>query len=480
MMESPNEERTQSTLEPPQNFEVSLARKIKSISKNLLITFQKLDVDRDGYVTRSDLKIALHNMFGIDLTRSQMDGIFARFAYFEKDHRDSVENKVTDSRHGIRYTEFVEYIRQTAEWSSNNHVSEYGSTLQLKSNDQAGQKTAMYSISPPPNAVTSDLRRALGRLLRQQTGLDMKNTHLFMGMDFQRNSRVSPDEFQQWTNRLGLILTKEQVKKLLGEHYDPWMEMSVFVALVEELKNYNSVDIGHDPGWNNIPSKNHSNQQSGLENEARQSLVKCIRKCADDAKTDKMIVKIVGNQLYQKKQRVLDAFRSIDLDGSGKLNLKEFRMAMQQYGLDLSEERVKSLMDKFDEDGDGKLDKHEFVRFISFCGDIDIGTTQKTEHNKCENEDPSLIRKSIIRTVSGHEDEVKLSKVVKQLDDDDLSAIMKFRNALDSERLWTSAAFKKFDKDRSGYLDFEELKAGFNDMRVRFNCDILSSTLPLT
>lgn len=257
MMASSNEERSQPTLEPPQNFEISLARKIKSVSKSLLITFQKLDIDRDGYVTRSDLKIALHNMFGIDLTRSQMDGIFARFAYFEKDHRDSVENKATNSRHGIRYTEFVEYIRQTAEWSSNNHVSEYGSTLQLKSNDQAGQKTAMYSISPPSNAVTSELKRALGRLLRQQTGLDMKNTHLFMGMDFQRNSRVSPDEFQRWTNRLGLILTKEEVKKLLGEHYGPWMEMSVFVALVEELKNYNSVDIGQDPGWNNNSSENN-------------------------------------------------------------------------------------------------------------------------------------------------------------------------------------------------------------------------------
>ena len=254
MMASPNEERLHSTLHPPQNFEVSLVRKIMSLSKNLLITFQKLDVDRDGYVTRSDLKIALHNKFGIELTPSQMDGIFARFAYFKKDRQNSVENKVMESHYGIRYTEFVEYVRQTTEWSSNHHVSEYGSTLQLKSNDKGGQKTAMYSISPPPNAVTSDLRRALGKLLRQQTGLDMKNTHLFMGMDFQRNNRISPDEFQQWTNRLGLILTKDQVRILLGEHYKPWMEVSVFVTLVEELKNYNSVDIGHDPWWDKSPS----------------------------------------------------------------------------------------------------------------------------------------------------------------------------------------------------------------------------------
>ena len=117
---------------PPQprkslSFEASLARKLKNRSENLMDTFLKLDMDSDGFISRFDLRSSLHNMYGINLTESQLDAIFTRFAFF--DHSCAAEGEFSYSR-GMRYADFVNYIHDTAldlEISSD----EYGSTLDL-------------------------------------------------------------------------------------------------------------------------------------------------------------------------------------------------------------------------------------------------------------------------------------------------------------------------------------------------------------
>jgi hypothetical protein len=66
--------------EEVQPFEIAVARKLEARSNPLLDTFLHLDTDGDGSVTRNDLKAALHNLWGIDLSEDEMNA-FSRFAH---------------------------------------------------------------------------------------------------------------------------------------------------------------------------------------------------------------------------------------------------------------------------------------------------------------------------------------------------------------------------------------------------------------
>ena len=91
-----------------ESFEIILARKLQARSKSLHKTFLDLDRDRDGHISRSDFKIALHNIFGIDLTTVQLNAIFSRFAYLDDADDDDDDNVNSDAKgtdHGIKYVD---------------------------------------------------------------------------------------------------------------------------------------------------------------------------------------------------------------------------------------------------------------------------------------------------------------------------------------------------------------------------------------
>uniref|UniRef100_A0A7S3NNZ0 EF-hand domain-containing protein n=1 Tax=Aureoumbra lagunensis TaxID=44058 RepID=A0A7S3NNZ0_9STRA len=57
------------------------------------------------------------------------------------------------------------------------------------------------------------------------------------------------------------------------------------------------------------------------------------------------------------------AFRDLDRDGSGRLNRREFRRALESFNLNLSSADLTQIIDHFDSDGDGHISYREFVKF---------------------------------------------------------------------------------------------------------------------
>ncbi len=55
-------------------------------------------------------------------------------------------------------------------------------------------------------------------------------------------------------------------------------------------------------------------------------------------------------------------FKGWDKDGSGKINSPEFRTALRQLGIIVTEAEARMVLDRFDKDGDGVIDYAEFVR----------------------------------------------------------------------------------------------------------------------
>jgi len=222
-----------------QPFEVAVARKLKNRSSKLMDTFLKLDFDGDGFVTRSDFKKSLHNIYGIDLTEEQMDAIFTRFAFFDESMISSTDEGVQLSggtHHGIRYADFVKYIHATA-MESPSSSDDYGSALNL----HVTSENHLESTNPPKDAVTDELRHALIRKLNshvssERGGGNGMDTQLFLMMDTDRSGKVSPKQFQEWLTSVGMVLTDEQCKTILGSHYHPTgIDLREFVQVVDGL-----------------------------------------------------------------------------------------------------------------------------------------------------------------------------------------------------------------------------------------------------
>lgn len=56
-----------------------------------------------------------------------------------------------------------------------------------------------------------------------------------------------------------------------------------------------------------------------------------------------------------------DAFEFFDLNGDGKLSLKELGTVVRSLGDEVAEEDLKNLIQRVDSDGDGQLDLSEFI-----------------------------------------------------------------------------------------------------------------------
>lgn len=51
----------------------------------------------------------------------------------------------------------------------------------------------------------------------------------------------------------------------------------------------------------------------------------------------------------------------MDDDGNKKLNLEEFTKGLEESGLELSEEDIQDMFNKFDTDSDGNISVDEFI-----------------------------------------------------------------------------------------------------------------------
>jgi calcium-binding protein CML len=105
-------------------------------------------------------------------------------------------------------------------------------------------------------------------------------------------------------------------------------------------------------------------------------------------------------------REISDAFEFFDLNGDGKLSLKELGKVVRSFGDDVKEEDLKMLIKRVDSDGDGELNLSEF---------IDLNTQASCSSAEFESSSEEAESHALI------------------------------------------AAFKKFDADKDGFISAEEL-----------------------
>lgn len=62
--------------------------------------------------------------------------------------------------------------------------------------------------------------------------------------------------------------------------------------------------------------------------------------------------------------QIRDRFHRADRNGNGQLTAKELQLVLQSFGMNVSDDDMQILADRFDLDGDGDLDLEEFIAFV--------------------------------------------------------------------------------------------------------------------
>jgi len=344
---------------------------------------------------------------------------------------------------GIRFKNFLQYLNHMAK-SATSAASDYGSGLELTP-----------SQSPPSEAPKEDsqilslLKRKL--LTRTSSFRELKHTSLFLHMDTDHSGKLTPNKFRQWLESVGLQLTEEQCKRVLGEHYreeeDGGIDFREFIRMIDDWDDPTVYREPPDPNEAEAPKNNRSCIDKN---------VSLAQLNIDDTKTDQEILHIVSQHLFSKRKKLVDAFNDFDVNQEGKLNAQQLQMALDRAGyLHVSPHRLSSLVHKFDFDGDGKLSKSDFVRMIS-------SAAVKHENSPQQN------IQSLLDTSLSNQHHMQ---IVNTLDEHDIDSIIKLREALEEERLFASYIFRKMDKDGTNHLSAQELRAGFQLLGLHLSLD---------
>lgn len=71
-------------------------------------------------------------------------------------------------------------------------------------------------------------------------------------------------------------------------------------------------------------------------------------------------------QLYgQSLTDMADIFSAVDTDGSGSIDVREFRDGIRRLGLGLTEPQIQEMVMAFDEDGNGEIEHKEFMALVT-------------------------------------------------------------------------------------------------------------------
>ena len=200
----------------------------------------------------------------------------------------------------------------------------------------------------------------------------------------------------------------------------------------------------------------------------------------DDGGLDReeFVIFSLRDALLRSGERVLDIFREWDKDGSGKLTKEEFKSALHSLGFSVcTDADVDSLFRRFDPDGDGAVDYVELNSKLregqsaasKMQRKLRRASTKKSADAvaelglKLENNSEKSVQEQLREAVALNAKRV--IDVFRALDADGDGTITKdeFRAAMPRLGLEApvgkiDALFNVYDPDRSGFIEYEELK----------------------
>ena len=320
--------------------------------------FRKLDINGDGRLSKEEF-FRMSQIVGLQLDSQQLNRVYAK--------ADETEDGF------ITFREFMAAFcvgeelnmqrprRQSAPTASNNR---------LVANANNNGRHSVVAMSDRP-AVALDNRRS---------DPTKKFRDYFRDMDVNGDGKLSKEEFFKMSQKIGLNLDTEQLKKVYekaDETRDGFITFREFMAAFScgETTGPSTVGStttpstrkksvmppssnGHD---SNIMNNNDNNNNTTTNNNNNNNKFNSSNN--NNIDIDKSSSDLT--KMYRSY------FRDMDVNGDGKLSKEEFLRMSQAIGLNLGKEHLERVYAKADETGDGMVTYREFVAAFSTDGRAD-------------------------------------------------------------------------------------------------------------
>merc|ERR1712188_235958 len=137
------------------------------------------------------------------------------------------------------------------------------------------------------------------------------------------------------------------------------------------------------------------------------------------------------------RPRFRQVFEEIDRNGSGSIDRREFKRAMEQLGFELSSRQVKQIFAKFDRYFTGEITYKDFEKFAD-DGDGDVRSSRDRDYRSSSRYDDDI-----------DEDMRRLKRIVQKAVDSGVDVV---------------ECFEHFDTDFSGAIDEDEFYRGLQKL----------------
>lgn len=433
----------------PKSYEYSFAKKIEARGGPLIKTFQKLDINDDGHICKSDLRYGLGEHFDILLTDEQIECIFQRAKTFDTTPILESREETPDDAY-MNFPTFQKYIVNTSRDSSIPQSKRYGAHSEITR--PVREKSTVSVDKRSKVAKTKSLRLLALRLIQQSVpkkflSSGMLDTHSFLQIGKAQDSYVTIDELKQWfESRHGESLTDDEMEMIVGEWYhEDGMTFTQYAHFIDGLEKQTTFEPCNYFTREGVDSmKKYSSARSKDAAKKRELRQKALRSIQQSVPQKDIASGMLDTSSFLKIDKVHDNFVTMD-------ELKQW--LNKHRGVDFTEDEMKLMMGEwYHEEG------MAFAQYAFFLDGLEKQTTLEANKFFSREDVDSTKKNSSLRSRDApktRELRLKALRLIQQsVPQKDIASGM-----LDT------SSFLKIDKIQDNFITIEELKQWLNKHR---------------
>eukprot|EP00520_Triparma_pacifica_P017208 CAMPEP_0118661536 /NCGR_PEP_ID=MMETSP0785-20121206/16332_1 /TAXON_ID=91992 /ORGANISM="Bolidomonas pacifica, Strain CCMP 1866" /LENGTH=1313 /DNA_ID=CAMNT_0006554983 /DNA_START=25 /DNA_END=3962 /DNA_ORIENTATION=- len=317
-------------------------KKISTEFENVYEAFMAIDIHREGFITRDELKDVLDN-FAFKMSSTQFEALVN---VFDTDH---------DGR--ISYEEFLQQVK-------------YCDDISAQEEEDARMKEMLeFDKSPAAQRRLQKMKNRTRKVtsyefLMEKIWEKSSSIHeAFKMMDKDRSGSLSAGELKALLDSYCYKVPDEifaNMLSLFDADGDGEISYHEFMAQVKRsvagdsgyTPDMGSVESGGGGGLSDLATSGGEAQKSKMKGNAAER-----RRIAKKQKTLKTLLQKIGD----KFSTVRRAFMTMDKDKSGTLDYDELRTVLESTGYKIEDEVFDDILEVFDSNCDGEIDYQEFL-----------------------------------------------------------------------------------------------------------------------
>ncbi|GMI05839.1 hypothetical protein TrRE_jg7355 [Triparma retinervis] len=425
-------------------------KKISTEFNNVQEAFVAMDIHREGYITRDELKDVLDN-FAFKMSNAQFEALIN---VFDTDH---------DGK--ISYDEFLQQVK-------------YCDDLSAQEEEDARVKEMLeFDKSPAAQRRLQKMKNRTRKVTSYEFLMEKINEkastihQAFKMMDTDRSGSLSAGELKALLDSYCYKVPDEifaNMLSLFDADGDGEISYHEFMAQVKRSVNGES---GFTPEMDGAGSGGGGGGGGSAGNAESQAKMKANaaerRRIAKKQKTLKTLLGKIGDRFSTVRR----AFREMDKDSSGTLDYDELRRVLESTGYKIEDEVFDDILEVFDSNCDGEVDYQEFLAqlkdYIQAKEEGGIGSQLAAKAGNNAGRHGALQNRELSSVEKAHQ-----AKTV--------GAALRFLCEKIHEK-WgdIKKSFQMLDWDKSGTITSSELRAVLDDCCYTTTDDVFNQVIAI-